>query len=55
MGSLVTLAVWALCAYACYNIAKSKNRNKELWTILGIVFGLFAVVAISFMSNLPPA
>lgn len=53
MEGILYFAIWATCGWACYSIAKSKNRNKELWTVLGVVFGIFAVIAISFLSTIP--
>lgn len=53
MGSLIILGMWALCGWACYSIAKSKSRNKELWVVLGVLFGVFAVIIVSVLPNLP--
>ena len=39
--------------WVCYKVAESKRRNKELWAILGFFFGIFAVIVISIMPNLP--
>jgi drug/metabolite transporter (DMT)-like permease len=53
METAVMLAVWALCGWACYQMAQSKNRNKELWAVLGVLFGIFAVIILSVLPNLP--
>lgn len=53
MEDLVILLIWGACGYGCYAIAKSKNRNKGLWAILGVLFGIFAVIIISLLPNLP--
>lgn len=53
MEGLIVLIVWGLCGYSCYAIAKSKNRNRKLWAILGILFGLFAIITIAILPNLP--
>jgi len=53
MGSAVILIVWALCGWACYSMAKSKNRNKELWAVLGVLLGIFAIIKLSVLPNLP--
>lgn len=52
MEGIIALAIWGLCGWACYNIARAKNRNSELWALLGILFGIFAVIAISMLPNL---
>lgn len=38
--------VWALCVFACYKIAENKNREADVWAVLGILFGVFALIAI---------
>ena len=42
----VTIAVWVLCAVVCNNQAKQKGLNVGLWTILGLLFGIFAVIGV---------
>ena len=46
---MVALIVWCLCAWGCYTIAKSKGRSEALWAVLGILFGVFAVLAIAIL------
>lgn len=46
---IITVMVWAFFGWACYAIAQSKGRNKELWAILGVLFGFIAVIIISFL------
>jgi len=41
---ILILAVWVGCAAICYSQAKKKNLNVALWTILGLLFGVFAVI-----------
>lgn len=53
MNGAFILGIAALWGWACYSIAKSKNRNKELWTVLGVLFGIFAVIVVSVLPNLP--
>lgn len=47
------LLLSVLLGILCHNIAQSKNRNKELWAILGFLFGIFAVIVISLLPNVP--
>lgn len=53
MGSILVIGMWALCGWACYSIAKAKKRNKELWVVLGVFFGIIAVVIVSVLPSLP--
>ena len=46
---LILAVVWGIL---CHNIARSKNRNQELWAILGFLFGIFAVIVISLLPNI---
>jgi len=50
MFYLIFTFIW-VCI--CYNTAESKRRNKELWAVLGFLFGIFAVIAISLLPTLP--
>ena len=38
--------VWILCVFACYKVAEDKNRDAGVWAVLGILFGIFALIAI---------
>ncbi len=49
----VFLLLSVLLGILCHNIAQTKNRNKELWAILGFLFGIFAVIIISLLPNAP--
>lgn len=41
---LLELIVWALMAYGCYYLAKKKNYNTNLAIVLGVLFGIFALI-----------
>lgn len=41
---LLSLILWALCGWACYSIAEKNGRNSALAAVLGVFFGLLAVV-----------
>ena len=43
---MLFLFIWIGCAVACNRIAKSKGFNSGTWTVLGLVFGLFAIIAV---------
>lgn len=44
METLLVLIVWALMGFWCYKIAEKHNRNKGLAAVLGVLFGIFAVL-----------
>jgi len=48
---LIQILVWCLFGWACYSLAVKKNRNTALWAVLGVLFGIFALLVILF---LPP-
>jgi hypothetical protein len=43
---MIFLIVWALCAVLCGVVANQKKLNVGLWSVLGLFFGLFAVVGV---------
>ena len=48
----IAIAVWAVFfAVVCRNMAVSRNRNPTTWAVLGFVFGILAVVAISIKGH----
>lgn len=46
------VGVWVCCGICCAIIAEKKYRDQKLWFFLGILFGIFALIAIAV---LPPA
>lgn len=44
MDFILTLVVWALCGWVCYKIAGNNGRDTTLAVVLGVFFGLFAVL-----------
>lgn len=52
MELLVIVAIWVCCGFACASIAEGKKRNTQTWFFLGILLGIFAVVAISILPAL---
>ena len=48
----IVIAVFAVFfAVVCRNMAVSRNRNPTTWVVLGFVFGILAVIAISIMGH----
>ena len=48
---LLIVGGWVLCAFFTYNQAKKKNFNVGLWTALGLLFGIFGVIASLMVSS----
>ena len=42
---LLVVGVWVVCAFIAYNQAQKKGLNAGLWAIIGLVFGVFGVIA----------
>lgn len=42
---ILILGMWVLCAFIAYGQAKKKNLNAPLWGVIGLVFGIFGVIA----------
>lgn len=42
---LLVVAVWVICAFIAYNQAQKKGLNAGLWAVIGLVFGVFGVIA----------
>lgn len=46
---LLFLILWAVC---CGILANNKNRNIVGWSILGLLFGVFALIVIACLPKL---
>jgi len=44
MEILITLIFWIALAFWCYKIAENNGRDKGLAIILGLLFGILAVI-----------
>lgn len=45
------IIIWAICALLCNGIAKAKNLNSTFWGFMGLLFGVFAVIAVLFAKS----
>lgn len=45
------IIIWAICAGICNGIAKAKNLNSTFWGFMGLIFGVFAVIAVLFAKS----
>lgn len=41
---MLTLIYWAVCVAGCYFLAKSQGRDTTIAAVLGLLFGVFAVI-----------
>ena len=48
---MFALLVWCLCGYGCYKIAEVKGYEPMAWALLGILFGVFALLVILLIPN----
>jgi len=42
----IIVIVWLLFGFACSWVAKSKNRDVGGWLLLGVLFGIFALIIV---------
>jgi hypothetical protein len=42
---LFVVLIWIVCAFIAYNQAQKKGLNAGLWAIIGLIFGVFGVIA----------
>lgn len=52
---MALLLVWLVLAVLTSVVANSKGRNAAGWLVLGMVFGVFALIAVAAMPSLAPA
>ena len=45
----VSFFITCLWGYIGYRTAEKKGRNPKLWCVLGVLFGLFAIIVISLL------
>lgn len=48
---MFVLLVWVLCSFGCYKLAENNNRDKTLWAVLGLIFGIFALLILALMGK----
>ena len=49
---MIEILIECLLAFGAYSIAKSKNRNKVAWAILGFLFGIIALIIVALLPKL---
>lgn len=40
------LFVWLAMGFVCYDVAKEKGLNCNTWALLGVIFGIFALMVL---------
>ena len=45
------LFLWFGCAVMCWIVANSKGRFAGVWFLLGLVFGVFALIAVAVLPS----
>lgn len=48
------ILIWIICAVVCAIIASAKGRTGFGWFLLGLVFGIFALVLVACLPSLKP-
>ena len=48
---IISILVWVACGYACYKLAEKQGRNTVLAAVLGVIFGLLAVLVYALIGN----
>lgn len=48
------MAYASFCGWTASRLARSKNRGTDEWFVCGVIFGLFAVVALRLLPPLEP-
>lgn len=49
MEFIIEVIIWGLCGWACYSMALKKNRNESLWAVMGVLFGIFAIIVLALL------
>ena len=48
---MFVLLVWCLCGFGCYKIAEIKGYDPIAWALLGVLFGVFALLVLALIPN----
>ena len=51
---IIGWVIGAIFAFLCAFMAKNRGRNPKIWGILGLVFSVFAVIALAIMGEASP-
>jgi cell division protein FtsW (lipid II flippase) len=51
MEIIIVLVIWAAFAVLCAEMARTRNRNTAVWAIMGLLFGVFAVIVLALIGK----
>jgi cytochrome bd-type quinol oxidase subunit 2 len=54
METFLFVIFWIGCAALCWVVANGKGRIAGVWFILGLFFGVFALIAVAVMPDIGP-
>lgn len=52
MGALIFIILWVVFLVACVKVAKSKGRSGFIWGVLGLCFGIIALIIVACLPSL---
>jgi hypothetical protein len=50
---MIVIVVWLLCGIGCLLLAQNKNKNAGLALVMGLLFGVFALIYYAVSSGEP--
>jgi hypothetical protein len=51
MNGIVLLFLWAAMGFVCMQIAQKKGRNQIFWLVVGVLFGIVAVLIVALLPH----
>lgn len=51
MDTLISIAVWAAFGIGCYKLAEKNGRSAGLAGVMGVLFGVFALLVYWFLGK----
>lgn len=51
MELLIIIIVGGLFAWLCAEMAESRNRDRNIWGVLGFIFGIIAVIILALIGT----
>lgn len=52
---IISLLIWILCGFVCYKMAETRGRDKTVAAVLGVLFGVFAILGYAIAGQKKPA
>jgi hypothetical protein len=51
MEGLIYLILWAALGFVAMKIAEKKGRDTTLWLVIGVLFGIIAVIIVALLPH----